>query len=200
MWLIYLRFDVAGQVLTYHITASTKKEVDAVCAIAEQYGPAKSARLVELAYFYARGTIKPKHVPNFHFFKAAEFIERCQNATGARLDKDFINAVPNKRQAQARGQASRHITQELDTSAIRKMLSAAFNDAEFTGFCQDRFPDAAKEFADGMTVGSKITQLINYCTRYGQLEEMVHFVASYNSYQYQLFKDEIFPLQTSRGV
>jgi hypothetical protein len=33
----------------------------------------RTEKLVEYAFFYARGTMKPKHVPNFHFYKQAEF-------------------------------------------------------------------------------------------------------------------------------
>ena len=80
MWLIYLRFDDNGEVMTYHITAPTRKIVDSVLALAEQHGLTKLAKLAEYAYFYSRGTMKPKHVPNFHFYTATEFTERWEKA------------------------------------------------------------------------------------------------------------------------
>ena len=80
MWLAYLRFDDNGEVKTYHITAPNKKTVDAVFAMADQHGLANLAKLVEYAFIYARGTMKPKHVPNFHFYTAAEFTERWEKA------------------------------------------------------------------------------------------------------------------------
>jgi hypothetical protein len=73
MWLVYLRFDDQGQVKTYHVTAENKKAVDEIYALAEQHGLKMTEKLVEYAFFYARGTMKPKHVPNFHFYKQAEF-------------------------------------------------------------------------------------------------------------------------------
>ena len=80
MWLVYLRFDDNGQVKTYHVTAENKKVVDETINLAEQHGLKLSEKLVEYAFFYARGTMKPKHVPNFHFYKQAEFVRRWQAA------------------------------------------------------------------------------------------------------------------------
>ena len=72
MWLVYLRFDDQRQVKAYHVTAENKKAVDEIVALRE--------KLVEYAFFYARGTMKPKHVPNFHFYKQDEFVNRWQTA------------------------------------------------------------------------------------------------------------------------
>ncbi len=82
MWLIYLRFEDNGQVKTYHITAENKRRVDNIFAMAEQHGLSQSEKLVEYAFFYARGTMKPKHVPNFHFYKWTTFEERWQEVDG----------------------------------------------------------------------------------------------------------------------
>lgn len=78
MWLVYLRFDDNGQVKAYHVTAENKKGVDAIFAMAEQRGLSPTEKLIEYAFFYARGTMKPKHVPNFHFYSRQEFVERWQ--------------------------------------------------------------------------------------------------------------------------
>ncbi len=82
MWLVYLRFDDQGQVQTYHVTAENKTAVAQVYRLAEQHGLSKSARLVEYAFIYSSGTIKPKHVPNFHYYAKHEFIDRWQKAEG----------------------------------------------------------------------------------------------------------------------
>ena len=78
MWLVFLRFDDKGQVKTYHITAENKRGVDAIFSLAEQRGLSPSEKLVEYAFFYARGTMKPRHVPNFHFYSWVEFEEKWQ--------------------------------------------------------------------------------------------------------------------------
>ena len=78
MWLIYLRFDDQCVVKTYHVTAGNKKGVDEIFALAEQHGLTATSRLVEYAFFYANGTMKPKHVPNFHFYNQREFTEKWQ--------------------------------------------------------------------------------------------------------------------------
>ncbi|MBX3059595.1 MAG: hypothetical protein KF770_24350 [Anaerolineae bacterium] len=80
MWLIYLRFDDQGQVKTYHVTAVNKRQVDEIYALAERHGLKPTEKLVEYAFFYARGTMKPKHVPNFHYYQGSEFINRHQEA------------------------------------------------------------------------------------------------------------------------
>lgn len=80
MWLIYLRFDDEGQVKTYHVTAENKQAVDKVYALAEQHGLKLTEQLVEYAFFYAHATVKPKHVPNFHFYTLTEFVERWHKA------------------------------------------------------------------------------------------------------------------------
>ena len=82
MWLVYLRFDDNGQVKTYHVTAENKRRVDSIFAMAEQHGLSKSEKLAEYAFFYARGTMHPKHVPNFHFYKWSEFEEKWRDVAG----------------------------------------------------------------------------------------------------------------------
>ena len=78
MWLVYLPFDDQGQVQTYHMTAENKTAVDHIYRLAEQHGLSQTARLEEYAFIYARGTMKPNHVLNFHFYSKSEFIERWQ--------------------------------------------------------------------------------------------------------------------------
>lgn len=74
MWLVYLRFDDSNETKTYHVTAGNKVEVDKLLALARKRGVSTKSKLVEYAVFYARSTIKPKHVPNFHFYKNIEAI------------------------------------------------------------------------------------------------------------------------------
>lgn len=81
MWLVYLRFEDNGQVKTYHVTAENKRMVDEIYALAEQHGLKLAEKLVEYAFFYAQGTMKPKHVPNFHFYKQDEFVKRWETAS-----------------------------------------------------------------------------------------------------------------------
>jgi hypothetical protein len=80
MWLLFFLFEDKGEVKTYHVTARNKVEADHVFELAEQRGMSNTAKLVEYAIFYTRGTVKPKSVPNFHFYRAGEFEERWQQA------------------------------------------------------------------------------------------------------------------------
>lgn len=83
MWLVYLRFDDKGQVQTYHVTAENEKTVQEIYRLAEQRGLSQTAKLVEYAFFYAHATVKPKHVPNFHFYSSSEFMARWQKVRQA---------------------------------------------------------------------------------------------------------------------
>jgi hypothetical protein len=76
MWLLYLLFEDGGQFSSYHITAENKKRAEHLFSLAEQRGLSPTARLVEYAIFYTRGTVKPKQVPNFHFYNHVDFEAR----------------------------------------------------------------------------------------------------------------------------
>ena len=76
MWLVYLRFEDQGKVDTYHVRTNNKKGVAHLFELAEQRGLTATSRLVEYATFYARGTIKAKEMPNFHYYEHHEFEER----------------------------------------------------------------------------------------------------------------------------
>jgi len=80
MWLLYLRFDNEGKVETHHVTAANKAEADSVLKLASQHGLTASSKLVEYAFFYMRGTVKPKEVPNSHFYKRPEFLDKWRAA------------------------------------------------------------------------------------------------------------------------
>lgn len=82
MWLVYLRFDDRGQVQTYHVTAENKAAVDEIYRMAEQRGLSQTARLVEYAFIYSSGTLKPKQVPNFHYYPRSEFVDRWRKVEG----------------------------------------------------------------------------------------------------------------------
>ena len=80
MWLIYLRFDDQGAVKTYHVTAPNQKTVASVLQLVRQRGLKPTEKLVEYACFYTRGTIKPKDVPNFHYYRHKDFVSEWQQA------------------------------------------------------------------------------------------------------------------------
>ena len=82
MWLVYLRYDVAGAAQTYHVSAANKAEAYALLELAREHGPAPAARLAEYAVFYSQRTIRAKEAPNFHMLTDREFRRRF-GASGA---------------------------------------------------------------------------------------------------------------------
>ncbi len=77
MWLVYLRFDDQGQVVTMHVRTSNKAGTADIIERAEQHGITLTARLVDYAAFYASGTIKMPH-PSASFHDHGEFVRRWE--------------------------------------------------------------------------------------------------------------------------
>ena len=60
-----------------------------------------------------------------------------------------------------------------DTAEIRELLKAKFDDEDLTIFCYDHFRPVHEKFASGMSRLWKIQLLIDYCERYGQIDELL---------------------------
>lgn len=84
MYLVYLRFDDQGQVVTMHVQAKQLATAQVIMHRAEQHGLTSTARLVEYALFRAGATIQPRQVPNFHFFLDAEWLPRWDAVEAAK--------------------------------------------------------------------------------------------------------------------
>ena len=74
---------------------------------------------------------------------------------------------------------------QYDTTAIRELLSSAFNHDEFTIFCFDHFPAVHKQFSSVKGFLLKIQYLLDFCQQHGQWEKLVELVAQINPYQYE---------------
>ncbi len=83
MWLLYLRFDDAGGVSTYHVRAATRVAVADILALARLRGLTPTARLAEFAMFYARTLIRPKQAPPLHVYEEADFRREWKRARTA---------------------------------------------------------------------------------------------------------------------
>ncbi len=82
MWLLYFRFDDDGTLVTMHVRCRLKRDAAAILKRAQQRGLTATAKLAEYAFFGARGTIQPYHVPNFHYMLVEEFERRWQKGDG----------------------------------------------------------------------------------------------------------------------
>ena len=85
--LVYLRFDDAGAVQTYHVSTPGKAYVPGVLIRARKRGLTAGAKLVEYAAFSSLRTIHKIEAPNFHFMTMAEFFE--QTGGVPRSENDF---------------------------------------------------------------------------------------------------------------
>lgn len=80
---------------------------------------------------------------------------------------------------------------KYNTSAVRKLLIAAFSDEEFAIFCFDYFPDVYQEFAEGMSFSKKVQALIDYCARHVSFDDLLALVKEKNPAQYAEFDASI---------
>jgi len=77
-----------------------------------------------------------------------------------------------------------------DTAAIRELVTAAFSDEEMTTFCFDRFRSVHEQFGSGMSKSQKVQQLLDYCVRHSQLEELLKLIKECNPGQYMRFQNQ----------
>ena len=77
MWLVYLRFDDRGQVITTHVRTYNKSGVGDIINRAGQHGFTLTTRLVEYMAFYASGTIK-RPQPSSGFLDHGEFVSKWE--------------------------------------------------------------------------------------------------------------------------
>jgi hypothetical protein len=80
---------------------------------------------------------------------------------------------------------------DWDTSTIRALLTAAFDDQEITALCFDHFGPVQDDFSVGMSKGQKIQRLLDYCVRHGQVEKLMALVRQYNPTQYARFEGRL---------
>ena len=75
-WLLYLRFDDEGEIVTMHVDA--RGHPYELLRMAEQRGFTPTQKLQEYAYFHVGGIVKQAVTPNFHYYSSEEFKERWQ--------------------------------------------------------------------------------------------------------------------------
>jgi hypothetical protein len=80
---------------------------------------------------------------------------------------------------------------DYDTSAIRNLLKAAFNDEDLATLCYDHFPPVYEGFATGMTRPWKIQLLIDHCERNNELGKLLRLVEERNPNRYEEFAPRI---------
>ena len=82
-------------------------------------------------------------------------------------------------------------TGDIDTAVLRELLTAALSSSDLSTVCFDYFPPVYEDFGSGMTKSEKITRLMEYCTRNGQLERLVEILRKANPYQYAQFQGKL---------
>ena len=76
-------------------------------------------------------------------------------------------------------------------AAIRKLVSAAFNDEELRTFCFDHFSAVYEEFAAGQAKGDRVLSLVSYAERQGQLDTLLDAIKQRNPHQFDRVEAEL---------
>ncbi len=77
------------------------------------------------------------------------------------------------------------------TGAIRKLLTAAFTDEDFTIFCYDNFRKVGNQFSTGMSFSQKVQRLIEHCEKDMTFEYLLQLIAQEHPAQYQRFESQL---------
>jgi hypothetical protein len=72
-----------------------------------------------------------------------------------------------------------------NTAAIRRLLTEALSDDEFTDLCADYFLPVYDNFAGGLSRAVKTRLLLDYCRQRGQFGLLLDLVRELNPYQYE---------------
>lgn len=75
-------------------------------------------------------------------------------------------------------------TSKKITTVLLKMLRAAFDDEELTTLCFEHFRHVYDKFASGTGRLVKIRLLVEYCERYGEVNELLNLIKEQNPHQY----------------
>lgn len=73
MWLLFLRFDDRGQVVTMHVRCQRRSVADEIFGLAKHHGLTPTATLVEFASFRSELAIQPVIAPGVHQYAAEQF-------------------------------------------------------------------------------------------------------------------------------
>jgi hypothetical protein len=76
---------------------------------------------------------------------------------------------------------------EWNFETIRSLLTAAFSDSELTNFCFDHFSEVYETFGNSMSKPQKIQELLEYCRRHLEVEDLIRLVEAQNASQYARF-------------
>lgn len=68
-------------------------------------------------------------------------------------------------------------SKSYNAKKIREFLIEAFDDEELNSFCFDHYSNVHNRFSVGMTKTKKAQMLVEYCKRYGLLQEFVELIA-----------------------
>lgn len=85
-----------------------------------------------------------------------------------------------------------HDQTDARRSAVRELVSAAFDDEELTSLCFDHFPVVYDDFSAGMSKSQKIQRLLAYCVRRDQTDLLLNLVRERNPTQYERYQNRLF--------
>lgn len=89
------------------------------------------------------------------------------------------------------GPAAPAAVASYNTGAIRRLLTAAYDDFGFDILCTDNFPEVSAQFSRGMSLAEKIQRLIVYCQQHLAFPHLLDLVKQERPAMYEQFKEQI---------
>lgn len=100
------------------------------------------------------------------------------------VDETAVIFYTGERVQPAEREAMNQTQPNYNTTAIRRLLLAAFNDEEFTFFCYDHFREVYQKFAAGITFTAKVQILIEHCELRSEFGKLLPLVQEANPAKY----------------
>ncbi len=88
---------------------------------------------------------------------------------------------------------------EWNSSAVRDLLTAAFDHQELTTLCFDHFRPVYEDLSGGMSKRDKVQRLLDYCDRHDEFARLVQLVQKLNPAQYQRYATVLQQTRPSPG-
>jgi hypothetical protein len=80
---------------------------------------------------------------------------------------------------------------DWNQSAVRELLTVAFDDEKVIALCSDYFRPVYEDFGSGMSKGQKIQRWLDYCLRHDKMEQLLEMIQKHNPTQYTRFEGRL---------
>jgi len=107
-----------------------------------------------------------------------QLIEKLASQLQTNQDNNSFSEVEKKNNSTEK--------KEFIIPKIRKLFTEGFDDEALNIFCQSYFSEVFNNFSVGQPKATKIMKLIDHCTRFGKMDELLQYAKDENEHQYNV--------------